>query len=134
MGHRTQRHLTRTGSKISEGARRMAAPSCASRAVVRARYTGEVFGDTPCGRNATQAQMRKDPSMPSVAGRGRRAAGTGGRASIATKVPQWLKDQYDAAAQRRGMSLSRYLEELIKLDPLVPARETDTQSVEQLSA
>ncbi|SDI47122.1 hypothetical protein SAMN05421505_15519 [Sinosporangium album] len=40
---------------------------------------------------------------------------------LQTRVPLELKERYHAAARARGLSLSLYLEELIKLDPLAPA-------------
>ncbi|GIH97848.1 hypothetical protein Psi01_84780 [Planobispora siamensis] len=72
--------------------------------------------------------------MPSVAGRERRTYGTGGQVPFATRMPKWLKEEYDAAAQRQGLSLSRLLEELIKLEPLLSPREADDQPADQLSA
>ncbi|WP_157254836.1 hypothetical protein [Nonomuraea typhae] len=62
-------------------------------------------------------------AMPSVAGQARRVYGTGGTVPLQTKVPQWLRDRYHAAAKRRSVSLSRYLEELSQLDHLLELRE-----------
>lgn len=58
--------------------------------------------------------------MPGIPGRAVRPGGTGGKVPLQTRVPEELKKRYDLAAQRRGISLSRYLEELIDLDPLAP--------------
>jgi hypothetical protein len=58
--------------------------------------------------------------MPGIPGRVTRPEGTGGNVPLQTRVPEELKKRYDIAAQRRGISLSLYLEELINLDPLAP--------------
>ncbi|GII59433.1 hypothetical protein Pth03_78220 [Planotetraspora thailandica] len=57
---------------------------------------------------------------------------------LQTRVPAEVKRRFDAAADLRGISLSRYLEELIDLDPLAPPRDSrplqQEGSIEQISA
>jgi hypothetical protein len=72
--------------------------------------------------------------MPSVTGQARRTRGTGGNAQFQTRMPQGLKDRFHAAAKQRGVTVSEYLEELIELDHLLPARETAQPPVDHLSA
>lgn len=69
--------------------------------------------------------------MPSVTGQVRRSRGTGGDAQFQTRMPQWLKERFHAAAKRRGVTLSVYLEQLIELDHLLPSRKTAQPPVDQ---
>ena len=58
--------------------------------------------------------------MPGIPGRAVRPAGHGGRVPLQTRVPEDVRRRYDHVLEQRGISLSRYLEELINLDPMAP--------------
>lgn len=58
--------------------------------------------------------------MPGIPGRAVRPAGHGGRVPLQTRVPADVKRRYDHVLKQRGISLSRYLEELLDLDPMAP--------------
>lgn len=71
--------------------------------------------------------MRHDPYVVAIAGRQKRALGSGGTTPLQTRVPEHVKTRYDRAAARRGISLSLYLERLIDLDPLADEDHDVTQ-------
>ncbi|MFC0862401.1 hypothetical protein ACFHYQ_08835 [Sphaerimonospora cavernae] len=60
--------------------------------------------------------------MAAIVGRLQRHRGAGDYTPLQTRVPVHVRDRYDLAAARRGVSLSMYLERLIEMDPL--ARES----------
>ncbi|MGI5162695.1 hypothetical protein [Microbispora sp. CA-102843] len=68
--------------------------------------------------------------MADVAGRRKRARGTGGTVPLQTKVPAHVKERWEQLANSRAISLSVLFEELI--DQLVP--RTTTQETTQKEA
>lgn len=53
---------------------------------------------------------------------------------LQTRVPEWLRDRYHAAAARRGVTLSMYFEMLSELDHLLPSRDAAQPPADQLGA